>query len=115
MKKAFFARFACVAAFALSSVPVFAVPMQPAPDESVSQSTGLIQPGQATGFMRTGDFSHFQDGTLALCVNKGTWSQKCEEWLTPSQYVKRLNPKLQYVGFQLYVLKDGPQLYLFYR
>ncbi|MBC8741846.1 hypothetical protein F6X40_35450 [Paraburkholderia sp. UCT31] len=87
------------------------------PDESVSQNSGFVSATTATGFMHADQFSHFPDGSLAICVKDATWSSECAKdgWVTPAQAVKLRAPDRRYVGFQLFILKDGPQVYLYYR
>jgi len=115
MKNRFFAKAALVAAFAIASTVAFAVPQMPV-DESVSQGSGMVTPGQAVGFIKADrGFSNYKgEGGLAVCAAQ-SFGGSCTVWVTPAEFIKREFPSRKYVGFQLFLLKDGPQLYLYYR
>ncbi|KWA83770.1 hypothetical protein WL29_20615 [Burkholderia ubonensis] len=100
----------------MGTVPAIAAP-PPHADESVSQDTGIVRPSQAIGAVRARlGFTHFaNDGGLAVCAEQKNWSADCKTYVPPAEYIKRQFPKREYVGFQIFVLKDGPQLYLYYR
>lgn len=116
MKNRFLVQAALAVALVTGTVTAFAAPQPPA-DESVSQSTGIVPPSQAIGAVRARlGFTHFaNDGGLAVCTERENWSTDCKTYVPPAEYIKRLFPKREYVGFQIFVLKDGPQLYLYYR
>lgn len=115
MKNRFFAQMALAAAFAVSPAVALAVPQMPV-DESVSQGSGVVMPAQAVGVVKADrGFSNYKgEGGLAVCVEKN-FSGTCIVWVTPAEFIKRQFPSRKYVGFQLFILKDGPQLYLYYR
>lgn len=116
MKNRILVRATLAVLLATSTVAAVATP-QPPVDESVSQSTGIVTPAQAIGAARARlGFTHFaNDGGLAVCTERENWSTDCKTYVPPAEYIKRLFPKREYVGFQIFVLKDGPQLYLYYR
>jgi len=117
MKTGFFARAALAAALAVTTTAAFAIAQQPPADESVSQGTGIVRPSQAVGALRAEDgFTYFKGvGGIAVCADRSGWSTDCKAYVTPAEYIKRQFPAREYVGFQIFVLKDGPQLYLYYR
>lgn len=101
---------------AASSAAALAVTQMPV-DESVSQGSGIVKPSQAVGAIKANyGFTHFEnDGGLAVCDAQSNWSAECVKYVTPADFIKHRFPKREYVGFQVFVLKDGPQLYLYYR
>ncbi|KVP17313.1 hypothetical protein [Burkholderia ubonensis] len=115
MKNSFLARIGLTVALAVSASAAVAVPQQPV-DESVAQGTGIVRPSQAVGAIKADfGFTHYKDdGGLAVCAEQ-RWSNDCKKYVTPSEFVKLRFPKREYVGWQIFVLKDGPQLYLYYR
>lgn len=115
MKNRFFAQAALASAFAVGSPVIFAVP-QMSVDESVSQGSGVVMPAQAVGVVKADrGFSNYKgDGGLAVCIAQ-SFGGTCNAWVTPAEFIKRQFPSRKYVGFQLFILKDGPQLYLYYR
>jgi hypothetical protein len=119
-----FLRFTVAAAFSMSlALPglcqAVAMPMQQAQHEDESaQSSGVVTPSLATGFIKADEWSHFSDGSLAIgwCAQQAFVGCATHKWLTPADAVKKLvSANVRYAGFQLFVLKDGPQLYLYYK
>ncbi|KVP96950.1 hypothetical protein WJ97_14105 [Burkholderia ubonensis] len=115
MKKRLLAQAALAVALAVGASSVFAVPQQPV-DDSVSQGTGIVRPSQAVGAIKADmGFTYFKDvGGIAVCAEQ-KWSVDCKKYVSPEEFIKGRFPKREYVGFQIFVLNDGPQLYLYYR
>lgn len=119
-----FIRFAAGAALSvLLTLPAVcqavAMPMQQAQqDNEAAQSSGVVTPNLATGFIKVDEWSHFSGGSIAIgwCAQQAFVGCATHKWLSPADAVKKLvGENVHYVGFQLFVLKDGPQLYLYYR
>jgi hypothetical protein len=96
-----------------------AMPMQqPQHEDEPAQSSGVVTPSLATGFIKADEWSHFSDGSLAIgwCAQQAFMGCAAHRWLPPAEALKKLvGANVRYAGFQLFVLKDGPQLYLYYK
>jgi hypothetical protein len=87
-------------------------------EDGPAQSSGVVTPSLATGFIKADEWSHFSDGSLAIgwCAQRAFVGCATHKWLPPAEALKKLvGANVRYAGFQLFVLRDGPQLYLYYK
>lgn len=88
-------------------------------DTASAQSSGIVTPEVASGFIKVEDWTQFQGGgglAVGWCAKEAFVGCGNKRWLTPQDAVKKLvGPNARYAGFQVFILKDSTQLYLYYK
>jgi hypothetical protein len=88
-------------------------------DTASAQSSGIVTPDIAAGFLKVEDWTQFQGGgglAIGWCAREAFVGCANKRWLTPQDAVKKLvGPNARYAGFQVFILKDSTQLYLYYK
>lgn len=87
-------------------------------DTAPAQSSGIVTPEMASGFVKADEWTHFTGGGIAIgwCAKQAFVGCEDHRFLSPQDAVKKLvGPNVRYTGFQLFILKDSTQLYLYYK